>query len=144
MVILVVVGGYVFYDAWKTAKSGGEEKVCALAKWLQSINLPPMMHFKTANVRISMWFTIPIGFATGMLAATIAVGGFIGVPGMIYVHGRLRPGGFGLGTGHRLRHGLRRHHQVGHARYGGHPPDPASSWPGRSWGCSWAPSAPPT
>ena len=46
-----------------------------------------MMHFKTANVRISMWFTIPIGFATGMLAATIAVGGFIGVPGMIYVMG---------------------------------------------------------
>jgi hypothetical protein len=34
-----------------------------------------------------MWFTIPIGFATGMLAATIAVGGFIGVPGMIYVLG---------------------------------------------------------
>jgi uncharacterized membrane protein YfcA len=46
-----------------------------------------MIHFKTANVRISMWFTIPVGFATGMLAATIAVGGFIGVPGMIYVLG---------------------------------------------------------
>ena len=28
-----------------------------------------------------------MGFATGMLAATIAVGGFIGVPGMIYVLG---------------------------------------------------------
>jgi uncharacterized protein len=84
VVILVVVGGYVFYDAWKTSKSGGEDKVSKLALWLQSINLPPMMHFKTANVRISMWFTIPIGFATGMLAATIAVGGFIGVPGMIY------------------------------------------------------------
>lgn len=87
VVILVIVGGYVFYDAWKTAKSGGVEKVSSLAKWLQTINLPPMMHFKTANVRISMWFTIPIGFATGMLAATIAVGGFIGVPGMIYVIG---------------------------------------------------------
>jgi uncharacterized membrane protein YfcA len=84
VVILVVVGGYVFYDAWKTQKSGGVEKVAPLALWLQKINLPPMMYFKTANVRISMWFTIPIGFATGMLAATIAVGGFIGVPGMIY------------------------------------------------------------
>ncbi|HNI83513.1 MAG TPA: sulfite exporter TauE/SafE family protein, partial [Rhodocyclaceae bacterium] len=29
----------------------------------------------------------PLGFATGMLAATIAVGGFIGVPAMIYVLG---------------------------------------------------------
>ena len=116
VVILVVVGGYVFYDAMKTSKSGGEEKVSPLAMWLQSINLPPMMHFKTANVRISMWFTIPVGFATGMLAATIAVGGFIGVPGMIYVIGAVGPGVLGHGTGHRLRHGLLRHHQVGHAR----------------------------
>ena len=46
-----------------------------------------MVTFKTANVRISLWFTIPIGFATGLLAATIAVGGFVGVPGMIYVMG---------------------------------------------------------
>ncbi len=84
VVILVVVGGYVFYDAMKTSKSGGEDKAPAFAKWLQSINLPPMVHFKTANIRISLWFTIPIGFATGLMAATIAVGGFIGVPGMIY------------------------------------------------------------
>jgi uncharacterized membrane protein YfcA len=87
VVILVLVGGYVFYDAWKIARSGGGEQVSKLAQMLQKIHLPPMMHFKTANVTISMWFTIPIGFATGMLAATIAVGGFIGVPGMIYVLG---------------------------------------------------------
>lgn len=87
VVILVVVGGYVFRDAIKTSKSGGEEKVTALARKLQSINLPPMIHFKRANLRISLWFTVPVGFATGMLAATIAVGGFIGVPGMIYVVG---------------------------------------------------------
>lgn len=88
IVVLVVVGGYVFYDAMKSSKNpGGGDKVCALAKKLQSINLPPMIHFKTANVRISLWFTIPVGLATGMLAATIAVGGFIGVPGMIYMLG---------------------------------------------------------
>jgi hypothetical protein len=46
-----------------------------------------MIHFKVANVRISAWITIPVGLFTGMLAATIAVGGFIGVPGMIYVVG---------------------------------------------------------
>jgi uncharacterized protein len=87
VVVLVVVGGYVFYDAWKTSKGGGVEQVGSLAKRLQAINLWPMMTFKTANVRISVWFTLPVGFATGMLAATIAVGGFIGVPGMIYVMG---------------------------------------------------------
>jgi hypothetical protein len=46
-----------------------------------------MIHFKVAKVTISAWITIPVGLATGMLAATIAVGGFIGVPGMIYVVG---------------------------------------------------------
>ncbi|MBI4964041.1 MAG: sulfite exporter TauE/SafE family protein [Desulfomonile tiedjei] len=85
--VLVVVGGYVFWDAQKASKSGGEEIVPALAKKLQHINLPPMIYFKTAGVRISLWFTVPVGFATGLLAATIAVGGFVGVPGMIYVVG---------------------------------------------------------
>jgi len=54
---------------------------------LQKINLPPMVHFKTAGLRISIWFTVPVGFCTGLMAATIAVGGFVGVPGMMYVIG---------------------------------------------------------
>ena len=55
---------------------------------MQSINIPgTMVYFKSLNARISVLFTIPLGFATGMLAATIAVGGFIGVPSMIYVLG---------------------------------------------------------
>lgn len=87
VVVLVVVGGYVYYDAWKIAKTGGVEKVSKLALKLQSINLWPMITFKRANLRISFWFTVPIGFATGLLAATIAVGGFIGVPGMIFAIG---------------------------------------------------------
>jgi hypothetical protein len=39
------------------------------------------------KARVSVLFIVPLGFATGMLAATIAVGGFIGVPAMIYVLG---------------------------------------------------------
>jgi uncharacterized membrane protein YfcA len=87
VVVLVVVGGYVFFDACRTQRACGIEKISSLARRLQSINLPPMVHFKRADIRISLWFTVPVGFATGMLAATIAVGGFIGVPGMIYVLG---------------------------------------------------------
>jgi len=87
MVVLIFVGGYVFSDAYKLAKGGGKETVGKLAIKMQKINLPPMMHFKTAKITISAWITIPIGLFTGMLAATIAVGGFIGVPGMIYVLG---------------------------------------------------------
>jgi len=85
--VLVIVGGYVFYDAWSTARDCSIDGTCAMARWLQSINLPPMIHFKRADIRISLWFTVPVGFATGLLAATIAVGGFVGVPGMIYVMG---------------------------------------------------------
>ena len=91
VVILAIVGGFVLRDALKTYRSGNaheEEKVTKLAKWVQSINVPgTMVHFKSLNARISILFTIPLGFATGMLAATIAVGGFIGVPSMIYVLG---------------------------------------------------------
>ncbi|MCX5881366.1 MAG: sulfite exporter TauE/SafE family protein, partial [Deltaproteobacteria bacterium] len=77
----------VFYDALKSSSGDGQEKTSSIAKRLQAINLPPMIHFKRANLTISLWFTVPVGLATGMLAATIAVGGFIGVPGMIYVVG---------------------------------------------------------
>jgi uncharacterized membrane protein YfcA len=87
MVVLVFVGGYVLYDAYKLAKGTGESKASRLAIRMQKINLWPMMEFKVAKVRISAWITIPVGLLTGMLAATIAVGGFIGVPGMIYVIG---------------------------------------------------------
>ncbi|RJQ41880.1 MAG: sulfite exporter TauE/SafE family protein [Gaiellales bacterium] len=88
VVILVVVGGFVLKDAI-TGGSGaeGDEKERKLAKAMQKIKIPPMIHFKKADVRLSMWVTVPIGFATGLLAATIAVGGFIGVPGMIYLVG---------------------------------------------------------
>ncbi len=87
VVVLLVVGGYVFYDAFKASNLEGGDNVPKLARLLQSINLPPMIHFKTADLTISLWFTIPVGLATGLLAATIAVGGFVGVPGMMYVVG---------------------------------------------------------
>lgn len=91
VVILAVIGVFVLRDAWKTYRSGNaheEEKATKLARWVQSVNIPgTMVYFKSLNAHISVLFTIPLGFATGMLAATIAVGGFIGVPAMIYVLG---------------------------------------------------------
>jgi uncharacterized protein len=85
--VLVAMGTFVFRDAIRSSRSGPKDQGTSLAARLQAIQLPPMIHFKTADVRISLWFTFPVGFATGMLAATIAVGGFIGVPGMMYVVG---------------------------------------------------------
>lgn len=86
--VLVIVGSFVMRDALKIKKSGGDTgSKPVLAAKLQQIELWPMMTFKRANLRISVWFLIPVALATGMLAATIAVGGFIGVPGLMYVIG---------------------------------------------------------
>ena len=92
VLVLTVVGLFVLHDVWKALRAGAApadaEEVSRLARWIQSVEIPgTMIHFKTANTRVSALFTVPLGLATGMLAATIAVGGFIGVPGMIYVLG---------------------------------------------------------
>jgi uncharacterized membrane protein YfcA len=91
VVVLTVVGGVVLRDVLESRRAGtahASDSVSRLARWVQSVEIPgTMMHFKVAQVRVSALFTLPLGFATGMLAATIAVGGFIGVPGMMYVLG---------------------------------------------------------
>ena len=91
VVVLAVVGGYVLRDAWRTYRAGdalAEETAGRLARWVQTIEIPgTMVYFHSIKARISVLVTLPLGFATGLLAATIAVGGFIGVPSMIYVLG---------------------------------------------------------
>lgn len=89
VVVLAIVGAWVLHDAWKLRAQGhAEEKVTKLAKWVQSIHIPgTMMYFNSLKAKVSVLFIVPLGFATGLLAATIAVGGFIGVPAMIYVLG---------------------------------------------------------
>ena len=91
VLVLAIVGGFVLFDAWRIHRTGeyqAEEKLTRLARWVQSREIPgTMIYFPSIQTRISFLFTIPIGFATGMLAATIAVGGFIGVPAMMYALG---------------------------------------------------------
>ena len=91
VIVLTIVGGFVLHDAvtvYRSGQSDEQERVSRLARWVQSVEIPgTMMHFRTANVRVSVLFTLPLGFATGLLASIIAVGGFIGVPGMMYVLG---------------------------------------------------------
>jgi len=91
VLVLAIVGGFVMRDAIKSYRAGttnDEEKLTKIARWVQSVNIPyTMVYFKALNARISVLFTIPLGFATGILAATIAVGGFVGVPSMMYVLG---------------------------------------------------------
>ncbi|MFC2016995.1 sulfite exporter TauE/SafE family protein [Chloroflexota bacterium] len=59
-----------------------------LSQGLQSINIPPMLHFAKAGVTISLWIILAVGFFVGMLAGVIGVGGgFIMVPSLVYLIG---------------------------------------------------------
>lgn len=90
IVTLAIVGGFVLKDYRKLKSLGHAEefKVTRLARWVQSVRIPgTMIHSTAANADISILFLVPIGFATGFLASAIAVGGFVGVPAMIYILG---------------------------------------------------------
>jgi hypothetical protein len=58
-----------------------------IAEYLNRLHLPPVIHFPVADTNVSLWILMAVGIATGYLAGTIGVGGFIGVPAMIYVFG---------------------------------------------------------
>ncbi|MFP3946137.1 MAG: sulfite exporter TauE/SafE family protein, partial [Archaeoglobaceae archaeon] len=97
LIILPIVGGLCFRDVFLSRKYGIDDTEPGLAKKLeQKFKIPPMINFTTAKRTQSLWLTLPCGFLTGFLAATIAVGGFIGVPSMIYVIGA--PGFVASGT----------------------------------------------
>lgn len=91
VIVLGVVGGFVLRDAWRLHRAGltdQKETAGRLALWVRSLHIPgTMVYFKSIDARVSFLVTIPMGFATGLLAATIAVGGFVGVPSMIYMLG---------------------------------------------------------
>lgn len=59
----------------------------SLAERIGRIRIPPMIHFPVADVTLSFWLVGAIGMMTGFLAGAIGVGGFLGVPAMIYLLG---------------------------------------------------------
>ena len=88
VIILTWVSWFMFRDIMKQKKGGLQNNgKTPLAERIKKINLPPMVNFKVAGVRTSIWLALLVGFATGFLAGTIGVGGFIGVPAMIYLLG---------------------------------------------------------
>ncbi len=92
IVTLAIVGGFVFKDYRKLKAMGEAEQdnfeLTKLARWVQSVKIPgTMIYSHAAKSDLSVLFLVPIGFCTGFLASAIAVGGFIGVPAMIYILG---------------------------------------------------------
>ncbi len=87
--ILLVVALSMLRDVLRPSGDGeeGSGPSQKIANFLARFNLPPMIYFKVADTKVSVWILAPVGVATGYLAGTIGVGGFIGVPAMIYVFG---------------------------------------------------------
>lgn len=84
--ILTLVAISMLRDVLKQGEEGeGPSK--KIAEFLSGLAIPPFIYFKIADVKVSLWLLLPVGLATGYLAGTIGVGGFIGVPAMIYVFG---------------------------------------------------------
>lgn len=94
IVTLSIVGGFMFkdYRKLKALEDAGQGEAITpltqVARWVQAVKIPgTMIYSRGAQSELSVLFLIPIGFATGFLASAIAVGGFIGVPAMIYLLG---------------------------------------------------------
>ena len=94
VVVLGSVGIMVLRDAWREQRGTTARAAPAPATpsaWvarIRAIHIPgTMVHFKSIDARVSVLVIAPLGFATGLLAGTIAVGGFIGVPAMMYLLG---------------------------------------------------------
>lgn len=83
--ILSAVAISMLRDVLKSrAEEGPSRKI---AESLGRMRLSPVIDFPVADVKVSLWVLAVVGLATGYLAGTIGVGGFIGVPAMIYVFG---------------------------------------------------------
>jgi uncharacterized membrane protein YfcA len=88
-IILSTVAVSMLSDILKSKGNGeaGAGPSMKIAEYLARLNLPPVIHFGVADTKVSLWILMIVGTATGYLAGTIGVGGFIGVPAMIYVFG---------------------------------------------------------
>jgi len=85
--VLTLVALSMLQDIIRSAQSEGAGPSRRISEFLNRLKLPPMIYFPTADVKVSLWVVLTVGLATGYLAGTIGVGGFVGVPAMIYVFG---------------------------------------------------------
>jgi uncharacterized protein len=84
--ILTLVGLSMLKDVLGK-ESGQTGPSTRIVDFLRGLHLPPVIRFEVSETRVSLWILLLGGLATGYLAGTIGVGGFIGVPTMIYVFG---------------------------------------------------------
>ena len=87
VVILLIVSISMLRDINKSRKNIDKGPSRKIVEFLNKFKLHPIIYFPVADVHVSLWVILMSGLACGYLAGTIGVGGFIGVPAMIYVFG---------------------------------------------------------
>lgn len=96
VVFLFLIGSLVFYDYFKKRAlersgdhaAGTSQSAVQWYLTLHRINLPPIMDFKVAQVRCSMWLPATVGLFVGVLAGFLGIGGgLIMMPALVYLIG---------------------------------------------------------
>jgi uncharacterized protein len=99
LILLALIAWMVFADVAKKRKKEREAKAAgkeidALAtgiewhKTLHKLKIPPMVHFKEAQIYCTAWLPIMVSFLTGWLAGILGIGGgLIRMPALIYFVG---------------------------------------------------------
>ena len=86
-VVLSLVALSMLKDIIQSRSSDESGPSTKIVDFFSKLKLYPQIYFPVADVKVSLWVIMVCGLATGYLAGTIGVGGFIGVPAMIYVFG---------------------------------------------------------
>ncbi|MBN1608372.1 MAG: sulfite exporter TauE/SafE family protein [Polyangiaceae bacterium] len=94
MVLLVWIGTVVLRESRKalaSVRAGGSDTIEKnwFVERLSALHLPPMISLPRSGIAsISLWVILGVGFATGVLAGLLGVGGgFIRMPALIYIIG---------------------------------------------------------
>ena len=99
VVLLVLLAWLVFHDIAARRKKEREAKAqnkeldhgatgVDWASRLHAIKIPPVFHFKQANITCSAWLPIFVSFFTGWLAGILGIGGgLIRMPALVYLVG---------------------------------------------------------
>lgn len=97
--MLLIVGSYTFLESIRRKREldlllrEGKPpppamRTRSLSQRLQSIRIPPVVHFSTADITVSAWIILAVGFVVGVLAGVMGVGGgFLMVPSLVYLVG---------------------------------------------------------
>jgi hypothetical protein len=99
LLLLALIAWMVFADVAKKRRKTREaaaagievSKLATGLEWhkaIHKIKIPPMIHFKEAQIYISFWMPVLVSFLTGWLAGILGIGGgLIRMPALVYFIG---------------------------------------------------------